>query len=43
MLRGLEIDGDAFAFPVAVADRFWPFGAAKFGGGSGVWPGIIWA
>ena len=27
----LEVDGEAFAFPIAIADRFWPFGAAKFG------------
>ena len=33
--RGLEIDRDAFALPIAKADRFKAFGAAEFGGRGG--------
>ena len=32
---GLEIDRDAFALPIAKADRFKAFGAAEFGGRGG--------
>ena len=42
--KGSEVDSQAFAFPVAIADRFKAFGTAEFGrewrGGRGIVAGL---
>jgi hypothetical protein len=30
--KGLEVDGKALLFPIAIADGFWPVAATQFGG-----------